>query len=115
MAHDYRGPRQLPPAIRAEVPDDPLTPVLVQADRELRDRGRFDVRRVTLPSNAVAGASIEFDYYDVDGHDRTPVVVLLPIFNGQLNVTRYFARYFANQGWAAVMVVRERDALEGMF
>ena len=73
------------------------------------------VRRVTVPSNVEAGASIEFDYYDVDRAERTPVIVLLPIFNGQLGITRYFARYFANQGWAAIVVVRERDALDGMF
>ena len=55
--------------------------------------------------------SIEFDYYDVDGDGRTPVVIVLPIFNGQPIVTRYFARYFASQGWAAIAVDRERDPL----
>jgi pimeloyl-ACP methyl ester carboxylesterase len=114
MAHNYRGPRVLPPLIRAEVPDVPLSPVLVQADLEVRDRGRFDLRRVTLPSNVEAGASIEFDYYDVDSEGRTPVVVLLPIFTGQLSIPRYFARYFANQGWAAITVERERDPLVEM-
>jgi pimeloyl-ACP methyl ester carboxylesterase len=129
MARDYRGPHALPPAIRAEVPADPPGPVLVQADRELRDRMRFDLRRVTLPSNVDPDASIDFDYYDFKGgvavgdegdgrvgaDARTPVVVLLPIFNGQLSITRYFARYFAHQGWAAVVVVRERDPLAEMF
>ncbi len=114
MARDYKGPDRLPPAISAEVPDDPLTPVLVQADRELRDRSHFDLRRVALPSNVDSSASIDFDYYDVDGDGRTPVVVLLPIFTGQLGITRYFARYFANQGFAAIVVVRERDPLSEM-
>jgi dienelactone hydrolase len=115
MARDYGGPHQLPPAIFAVVPDDPVTPVLVQADRELRDAIHFNLRRVALPSNVDASASIDFDYYDVDGDGRTPVVVLLPIFNGQLGITRYFARYFANQGFAAIVVVRERDPLSEMF
>jgi dienelactone hydrolase len=119
MARDYHGPHELPPAIRAEVPDNSPTRVLVQADREVRDRIHFDLRRVTLPSNVEPGASIDFDYYDVEGGDvdgagRTPVVVLLPIFNGQQSIPRYFARYFANQGWAAVVVVRERDPLAEM-
>jgi pimeloyl-ACP methyl ester carboxylesterase len=115
MAHDYRGPSKLPLAIRTEVPTQPIAPVTVRSDRELRDRMHFDVRRVALPSNVDASASIGFDYYDVAGDERTPVVVLLPIFNGQLSITRYFARYFANQGWAAVVVVREHDPLEEMF
>jgi dienelactone hydrolase len=59
-------------------------------------------------------APTEFEYYDVDGDARTPVVVLLPIFNGQLKIPRYFARYFANQGWAAVVVTRGRDPLEAL-
>jgi dienelactone hydrolase len=115
MAHDYRGPHVLPAAMLAEIPDDPAVPMLVQANRELRDRVHFDRRHVTLPSIVDPKKSIDFDYYDVDGHERTPVVVLLPIFNGQLSITRYFARYFANQGWAAIVVVRERDPLEEMF
>lgn len=115
LSGDYRGPNSLPPAILAEVPDDAAARVLVQREREVRDAPRFDLRRVTVPSNVQAGASIEFDYYDVDSAERTPVIVLLPIFNGQLAITRYFARYFANQGWAAIVVVRERDALEGIF
>jgi dienelactone hydrolase len=119
MARDYGGPDKLPPAIYAEVPSAPPTPVAVQANRELRDGIHFDLRRVALPSNVEAGASIDFDYYNVegegDGERRTPVVVLLPIFNGQLGITRYFARYFANQGFAAIVVVRERDPLSEMF
>jgi dienelactone hydrolase len=113
MARDYRGPHRFPPAMLVEVPDR-AEPIVVQSDRELRERMHFDVRRVTLPSGVEEGASIDFDYYDVDGDQRTPVIVLLPIFNGQLNITRYFARYFANQGWASIVVVRERDALAEM-
>jgi dienelactone hydrolase len=36
------------------------------------------------------------------------------VFNGQLKVPRFFARYFANQGWAAVVVTRGRDPLEAL-
>jgi len=111
MSHDYRGPDALPPAMLAEVPDDPAAPVLIQSAFELRDRPHFNVQRMTVPSNVDSSTSIEFDYYDVEGEERTPVVVLLPIFNGQLTISRYFARYFANQGWAAIVVVRERDPL----
>jgi hypothetical protein len=74
----------------------------------------FTVQRVTLPSNIQQGSSIEFEYYDVDGSQRTPVVVVLPIFNGQPIVTRYFARYFASQGWAALAVDRAGDPLDGL-
>jgi dienelactone hydrolase len=111
MSDAYKGPHALPAAITVEVPDDPLAPIVVRADRELRDRIHFDVHRVTLPSNVDAKGTIGFDYYDVDGEQRTPVIVVLPIFNGQPIVTRYFAKYFANQGWAAVVVDRGHDPL----
>ena len=74
-------------------------------------RAHFVVRQLSLPSTAASAESIEFEYYDVDGDARTPVVVLLPVFNGQLEIPRFFARYFANQGWAAVVVTRGRDPL----
>ena len=58
--------------------------------------------------------SIDFEYYDVDGDQRTPVVLLLPVFNEQLAIPRFFARYFANQGFAAVVAVRGRDPLAAL-
>jgi dienelactone hydrolase len=72
------------------------------------------VRQVSLPSASESAEPIEFEYYDVDGDARTPVVVLLPIFNGQLKIPRFFARYFANQGWAAVVVTRGRNPLDAL-
>jgi dienelactone hydrolase len=72
------------------------------------------VRQLLIPAANSAEEPTEFEYYDVDGDARTPVVVLLPVFNGQLKIPRYFARYFANQGWAAVVVTRGRDPLDAL-
>jgi dienelactone hydrolase len=72
------------------------------------------VRQLSIPAANNAEEPTEFEYYDVDGDARTPVVVLLPVFNGQLKIPRYFARYFANQGWAAVVVTRGRDPLDAL-
>ena len=107
MSADYAGP--VPPAPLAA--QAPQAPVVLSADRPVKERAGFTVRHLTLPSNVAARDSIELEYYDIDGAERTPIVMLLPIFNGQLIVTRYFARYFANQGWAALIVVREREPL----
>ncbi len=86
-------------------------PLEVTGDVEARDRAHFVVRQMSLPSAADSSQSIDFEYYDVDGDQRTPVVLLLPVFNEQLAIPRFFARYFANQGWAAVVAVRGRDPL----
>jgi pimeloyl-ACP methyl ester carboxylesterase len=112
LATDYDGPDAWPAG--GDAPGrEPEAPLLVANAELRRDRIGFAVRRIDLPS-ADPQRSIAFEYYDVDGSDRTPVIVLLPIFNGQLIVTRFFARYFANQGWAAVVVDRGRDALDGL-
>jgi dienelactone hydrolase len=113
LSAEYRGPAALPQNLQAIEPN--AAPLVVREELEIRSRPRFDVRRVTLPSNVDPARSIEFEYYDPDGDAaRTPVIVVLPIFNGQLIVTRYFARYFAAQGFAALVVDRERDPLAAL-
>jgi dienelactone hydrolase len=87
-------------------------PLQVTGDVETRERAHFVVRQMSLPSAVDSSQSIDFEYYDVDGDQRTPVVLLLPVFNEQLAIPRFFARYFANQGWAAVVAVRGRDPLD---
>lgn len=111
----YSGPRELPIALIDEFGSLSTGAALSGPAVELYDARRrlaFTLRRVSLPSNAEPGATIEFDYYDVNGDERTPVIVVLPIFNGNPIVTRYFARYFASHGWAALALARERDPLE---
>jgi dienelactone hydrolase len=114
LSQDYRGPNKLPPdtraVVRAELPQTLRAAVGLQA----RERAHFVVREFSLPSVADPNESIAFEYYDVDGDARTPVVMLLPIFNGHTAIPRFFARYFANQGWAAVVVTRGRDPLDAL-
>lgn len=109
LAKDYEGPHRLPADGGASA-----APSLVVAteDEALRDRPHFTVRRVTLPPVAEGRPAIELEDYEPETEDLRPVIVLLPIFSGQLNVTRYFARYFVNQGWTAILVDRDRDLLE---
>jgi pimeloyl-ACP methyl ester carboxylesterase len=114
LSQDYDGPDVLP----ADAPEI-LTASSAQSFRmtglsETRERARFVVHELQLPSVADPNEPIAFEYYDVDGDARTPVVVLLPIFNGHLAIPRFFARHFANQGWAAVIVTRGRDPLDAL-
>jgi dienelactone hydrolase len=113
LSDDYRGPDAWP----SDAPiafEDSLLPPEVEGDIEARTRAHFVVRQLALPSAGDLAESIEFEYYDVDGSERTPVVMLLPVFNNQLKIPRFFARYFANQGWAAVVVKRGRDPLDAL-
>ena len=110
LAGDYDGPSALP-AVELETAWS-QTDVVAIDDEELRNRPHFSVRRVVLPPVTQNRPAIEFEYYDPEMAGHQPVIVLLPIFNGQLIVTRYFARYFVNQGWPAIVVGRDRDLLD---
>jgi dienelactone hydrolase len=108
LSQDYRRPDVRPVERSAALTRLPLQ---LTGNVEARDRAHFVVRQMSLPSSVDSSQSIDFEYYDVNGDQRTPVVLLLPVFNEQLAIPRFFARYFANQGWAAVVAVRGRDPL----
>lgn len=114
LSDSYRGPDAWPTDGSMPYENLATEPLEIEADVEMRTRAHFVVRQVSLPSVSESADPIEFEYYDVDGHARTPVVVLLPVFNGQLKIPRFFARYFANQGWAAVVVTRGRNPLDAL-
>jgi dienelactone hydrolase len=114
LSNDYRGPDAWPTDTPNVYEELQTTPLETAEDVGERTRAHFVVRQLSLPSATDPSGSIEFEYYDVDGDARTPVVVLLPVFNGQLKIPRFFARYFANQGWAAVVVTRGRDPLDAL-
>jgi dienelactone hydrolase len=113
LSDDYLGPDDWP-ADSVLYSASPSLPLKVAEDVEPRTRMHFVVRELSLPAGADSADSIAFEYYDVAGVERTPVIVLLPVFNGQLTIPRFFARYFANQGWAAVVVTRGRDPLDAL-
>jgi dienelactone hydrolase len=113
LSEQYAGPRQLPTTLATATAQDAV-PLEARAAERARNRVGFTVRELELPPVEPGHGPIPYEYYDVDGAQRTPVIVLLPIFNGQPIVTRYFARYFADRGWAAVMVLRDREVLENL-
>jgi dienelactone hydrolase len=59
---------------------------------------------------------ITFEYYEQIEQERAPVVLVLPILNGQKAVVWPFAAYFANNGYNAVIVdtVQRKTLLEDM-
>jgi pimeloyl-ACP methyl ester carboxylesterase len=113
----YSGPEALPARLaeRFTVYSEPVEP---QSDA-LRERRAFVVREVVLPE-VVGGAGqprldeVRFEYYDIEGDAVTPVVIVLPIANGNMLVSRYFARYFAARGWATLAVDRVNDPMARM-
>jgi dienelactone hydrolase len=59
---------------------------------------------------------ITLEFYSPDGVGPVPVILVLPILNGQKHLVRPFATHFANHGYAAVIVdtVQRRTLLEDL-
>jgi hypothetical protein len=115
LGTSYSGPAPLPRDVAARYAYAP--PPVHPETGPVKRRRHFVVRDVELKPVKPDGAAdtlaktIELEYYDVDAPEPTPVILLPPILNGHLLVTHYFARYFAEQGWAAVVVKRDREPI----
>ncbi|HEX6995362.1 MAG TPA: CocE/NonD family hydrolase [Gammaproteobacteria bacterium] len=112
----YDGPEALPEPLAAPYEVE-LEPVPVQVTDVVRERRDFVVREILLPGSDGADGTppvdeLRFEYYDVDGDDVTPAIVVLPIANGNMLVSRYFARYFASRGWASLVIDHARDPMD---
>ena len=109
----YVGPEELPESV-AERYDYAAADASNDDTALWRRRPRFTAHEVVLPASD-GGEPIALEYYEHDeGDGPKPVVMVLPIYDGQPFVTRYFARYFAQRGWAAVAVGVDRERLRHM-
>ena len=85
----------------------------------LRENSTYRVFEGEFPPD-IAGSDddtpITFEYYEQVGDERAPVVLVLPILNGQKIVVMPFATHFANNGYNAVIVdtVQRKTLLEVM-
>ena len=74
--------------------------------------GRFD----PVIEGSDDDTPLTFEYYEQVANGKAPVVLVLPILNGQKHVVRPFATYFADNGYNAVIVdtVQRKTLLEDM-
>jgi pimeloyl-ACP methyl ester carboxylesterase len=92
----------------------------VRAELSLaRENSTYRVFDGEFPAD-IAGSDddspITFEYYEQIEQERAPVVLVLPILNGQKAVVWPFAAYFASNGYNAVIVdtVQRKTLLEDM-
>ena len=78
MSDAYRGPDPWPTDGPLAYEAWPAEPLEIADDVGERTRPHFVVRQLSIPAANNAEEPTEFEYYDVDGDARTPVVVLLP-------------------------------------
>jgi hypothetical protein len=72
----------------------------------------YDIRRVALPISVVrksTSPAIGFDYYLPHAGEKFPVIIILAISGGGYALEQNFASYFAELGYAAIVVDREHE------
>jgi len=59
---------------------------------------------------------ITFEFYEQKGSGHSPVVLIMPILNGQKDLMRPFAKHFARKGYAVVIIdtVQRRTLLQDL-
>jgi hypothetical protein len=67
-----------------------------------------EVQIKALPDGTNTNRRIVLDYYDLKDDTRPPVVMVLPMSGGGYSIERHFASYFANRGYAAIIVHRDK-------
>ncbi len=92
-----------------------VAPAVDASIERLEAKKHFDYFRGGFESGIPGDADaspITFEWYQPHGVERAPVIIVLPILNGQKNVVRPFATYFAKQGYASIIVdSRQRTTL----
>ena len=85
----------------------------------VRESNSYRVFEVSMPAGLEGDDDdtlISFEFYEQRVEGSSPVVILLPILNGQKHLMRPFATYLASRGYAAVIVdnVQRKSLLEDM-
>ncbi|MCP4116356.1 MAG: alpha/beta hydrolase [Desulfobacteraceae bacterium] len=109
MDSRYRGPEPLPSALEREYSYPAYTGPY--DERVLKEEEKFVIKRITFPStrNLIPAGPIAIDYYDIGKEEKHPVIMVLPILGGNNAIAKIFAAYFADNGYASVIVHRQKE------
>ena len=109
MANDYSGPQPLPEEIRCSFSYEKVVPVT--QERIISEESGYRLRRIEfVPEYNILPFDhrIQMDYYDINGDQPVPVILVLPILGGSNGISSAFARFFARKGYAVVLVHRQK-------
>ena len=117
LPDDYEVPSPLP---RFYLEQFCYEPVPIENELVLvKEKKRYRVFEGSInagPNGSDDDAQITFEFYEPSGDSPSPVVLLMPILNGQKHLMRPFATKFARNGYAAVIIdtVQRRTLLDDL-
>lgn len=105
LSESVREPEPLPRAVADRFCYDagPVENTL-SLHKEKRKYRIYDVTLAPGFDDSDDHSPITLEFYEPKGVDSAPVILVLPILNGQRHLVRPFATYFAKHGYAAVIV-----------
>ena len=117
LPDDYAAPGPLPHAYRAEFCYTPAP--LVEKLTLIKEKRAYDVYEAEIHANTDgldAESPITFEYYQQTADTPSAVLLLMPILNGQKHLMRPFAKHFAREGYAVVIIdtVQRRTLLDDL-
>ena len=117
LAEDPRAPSPMPAGIADRFCYD-ASPVsyAIDLNREKRAYRVYDVALSPGLDDAADESPITLEFYSPRDVRTAPVILVLPILNGQKHLVRPFASHFVKHGFAAVIVdtVQRRTLLEDL-
>lgn len=117
LPEGYQAPSPLP---RTYLEQFCYEPVPIENELVLvKEKKRYRVFEGSInagPNGSDDDAQITFEFYEPSGDSPSPVVLLMPILNGQKHLMRPFATKFARNGYAAVIIdtVQRRTLLDDL-
>ncbi|MBF0101409.1 MAG: dienelactone hydrolase family protein [Desulfobacterales bacterium] len=105
----YHGPEPLPENIIQEYSYEKFQGDYTETLTETQ--ATYQLKKVTFkPTHTILKDSheITIDYYDIDKSKKVPVIMILPILGGKNQESKFFAKYFAKHGYAAIIVNRQK-------
>ncbi len=109
MNPDYAGPKPLPAEIEKEFQYTRFSGGY--SSSILDENDRFVLRQISFtPKTNITDMphDIVLDYYDIKNEVNSPVILVLPIFGGSNYFSKTFAEYFAENGYSAIIVHRQK-------
>lgn len=109
MNPDYSGPKPLPANLEKEF--DYIKFNGAYSSEILEENKRFTLRQIRFAPNTNIinmDHDIILDYYDIKSKLKSPVILVLPILGGSNYFANTFAGYFADKGYSAIIVHRQK-------
>lgn len=107
--YDYTGPEPLPDSIKQAYTYSKYRGAY--KTETVETRGTYEIQAISFETDQGPlnqRHQIKMAYYRRDRAGKIPVVVVLPILGGKYSIGRIFAAHFAESGYAAVLVHRQK-------